>query len=46
MENLKIQIAKKLKQIEEMIESNNHKSEIETQKKQLDDLLEEYLKDL
>lgn len=45
MENLKEQIAQKLKKIEEMIKKEENKNQIEKQRKELDDLLEKYLKD-
>ncbi len=46
MENLKEQIAQKLKQIENMIETEKDKNKIETERKKLDKLLEQYLKDI
>ncbi len=46
MDNLKDQIAKKLKQIEQMIEAEENKSKIEEERKELDRLLKEYLKDM
>ncbi len=46
MEKLKQQIAQKLKQIEEMIEIGEKKNKIEVQRKELDKLLNEYLKDI
>lgn len=46
MENLKQEIAEKLNQLEKMIEKEENKNEIEKQRKELDNLLEEYLKDI
>lgn len=46
MDKLKEQIAEKLKQMEEMIEEEENKSKIEKERKELDRLLEEYLKDI
>ncbi len=46
MEKLKQQIAQKLKQIEKMIEIGEEKNKIEVQRKELDKLLNEYLKDI
>lgn len=46
MENLKKEIAKKLKQIEEMIQEEENKNKIEEQRRELDMLLEKYLKDI
>lgn len=46
MDNLKEQIAQKLKQIEEMIERQEDKSKIEAVRKELDKLLKEYLKEI
>lgn len=44
MEKLKQEIAQKLKQIEKMIETGEDKSKIEIKRKEIDKLLEEYLK--
>ena len=44
MENIKEQIENKLKNIKEMINSERNKEEIELEKRQLDKLLNEYLK--
>ena len=46
MDNLKDQIAKKLKQIEQMIEVEENKNKIEEERKELDELLEKYLNDM
>ncbi len=46
MNTLKEQIAQKLKQIEKMIETEEEKSKIELERKELDQLLEKYLKDI
>ena len=46
MKNLKENIKKELEILEEMIELNIDKEKIESQRKKLDKLLEEYLKDL
>lgn len=46
MNNLKEQIAQKLKKIENMIEKEVDKEQIEIERKQLDDLLEKYIKEL
>ncbi len=46
MKNLKENIKKEIGILEEMIELNIDKEKIESQRKKLDKLLEEYLKDL
>lgn len=46
MDKLKKQIAEKLKQIEKMIEEDDSRAKIETERKELDQLLKEYLKDI
>lgn len=46
MKNLKENIKKELEILEEMIELNIDKEKIESQRKKLDKLLEEYLEDL
>ena len=43
-ENLKEEIKKKLKQIEQMIQEGKKREEIETERKKLDSMLEEYVK--
>lgn len=43
--NLKEQIAQKLKKIENMIEKEVEKNQIEAERKELDKLLEEYIKE-
>ena len=43
-ENLKEEIKKKLKQIEQMIQEGKKREEIETERKKLDKMLEEYVK--
>lgn len=46
MNDLKDHIKKELEILENMISLNKEKEEIEKQRKKLDNLLEEYLKDL
>ena len=46
MKNLKENITKEIEILEKMIELNIDKEIIESQRKKLDKLLEEYLKDL
>ncbi len=46
MNDLKDNIKKELEILEKMISLNKDKEKIETQRKKLDKLLEEYLKDL
>ena len=46
MKNLKENIKKEIEILEKMIELNIDKEKIESQRKKLDKLLEEYLKDL
>lgn len=46
MDNLKEKIASKLKEIEKMIDKEENKSKIEKEIRELDGLLEEYLKDM
>lgn len=46
MEKLKQKIAENLKQIEKMIETGEDKDNIEIKRKELDKLLEEYLKNV
>ena len=46
MEELKKQIERQIEILKEMIHQNKDKSEIDKQKKILDDLLKEYTKDL
>ena len=46
MENLKEEVIKLIQEMEEMIEQNVAKEEIERKRKKLDGLLEQYLKDL
>ena len=46
MEEMKQTIRKEIEKLEEMINSNEEKEKIEKQRKKLDKLLEEYLKDL
>ena len=43
-ENLKEEITKKLKKIEQMIQEGKKREEIETERKKLDSMLEEYVK--
>ena len=45
-EKLKQQIGEKLKEIEEMIIKGDDKEEIEEQRKKLDRMLEEYIKNI
>lgn len=46
MKELKKEIAKNLKKLETMIKLEKDKNEIEEQRKELDNLLEKYLKDV
>lgn len=46
MDNLKEKIASKLKEIEKMIDKEENNSRIEKEIRELDGLLEEYLKDM
>lgn len=46
MDNLKEEIANKLKQIERMINEEENKGKIEKKRKELDRLLKKYLKDI
>lgn len=46
MDNLKEEIASKLKQIDKMIDKEENKSKIEKERRELDRLLKEYLKDM
>ncbi len=46
MENLKDKIREQLKIIEEMIENNEEKEKIEKKRKELDEFLKEYIKNL
>lgn len=46
MENLKIKIIELINSIEKMIEQDDEKNKIELMRKELDVLLEKYLKDL
>lgn len=45
MEELKVQIETILRELENMIENGEDKSEINNQRRRLDSLLEKYLKD-
>lgn len=44
--DIKEKIKKELQTLEKMINSNKEKKEIESQRKKLDTLLEEYVKDI
>lgn len=46
MEDLKSEIAKKIKELEIMIQKGENKEKIDKQRDELDSLLEEYLKDI
>ena len=46
MNDLKEQIKKELQILEKMIETKEERKKIEGQRKRLDELLEEYLKDM
>lgn len=46
LKNLKEEIAENLKKLEAMIKLGKDKNEIEGQRKELDNLLEKYLKDI
>lgn len=46
MSDLKEQIKKELQILEKMIEKKEERRKIEVQRKRLDELLEEYLKDM
>lgn len=46
MNDLKEQIKKELQILEKMIETKEERRKIEAQRKRLDELLEEYLKDM
>lgn len=46
MNDLKKQIKKELQILEKMIEKKEERRKIEVQRKRLDELLEEYLKDM
>ena len=46
MENLKEQIAKTIKELENMIKQNTSKYEIEIKRKELDALLKQYTKEI
>ena len=44
IENLKHEIERQLRKIEQMIEDKENKSKIEVERKKLDEFLEEYVK--
>ena len=46
MEKLKKEISEQLKKIEKMIENGENKRKIDVERKELDKMLEEYLKDI
>ncbi len=46
LENVKEKIRKLIEEIDEMIENNRDKEDIENKRKELDELLDLYLKDL
>ena len=46
MESIKKQISNELKKIEEMIKNGENNRKIEIERKKLDKMLEEYLKDI
>ena len=46
MKNLKKEISEQLKKIEKMIKNGENKTEIDVERKKLDKMLEEYLKDI
>ena len=46
MNNLEMQINALLKELENLIQNNTYKKEIDLKRKELDDKLKEYLKDI
>ena len=46
MENIKDKISKTIKELEGLIKQNADKNEIETKRKQLDELLKQYTKEI